>query len=551
MQIQVDGKTVVLDKNDFLAQGGEGSVFVKNRTAFKIYTDTSKMIPVGKIKELSVLDNKNIIKPESVIYQTSVPVGYTMHYVRDTVALCQLFTRAFKERNSITPEMSMDLVKEMQALVDYIHLHSILIVDLNELNVLVTPDFKTPYFIDVDSFQTPGYHATALMESVRDRHNDKFTEGTDWFAFAIVTFQLLIGIHPYKGRYSKYKTLDERMLKNISVFHKDVGLPPSCYPTSVIPYEYRNWYIDVFEKGSRSMPPRDGKGLIVILPTKIVGGDKLKTILLYSAEAAITHYDNSFGHECICLKNGIVYDKRTRFDVTGKYWVGFYIGAPIVATVVNETLELTNCMFGKPIKIGQLNCDQIMAYSGRIYVKSDNKIVEIELLGDIFNPIAAPKLVGNVLSNATTLYPGLAIQNLLGAYYVSIFPSSGMCLQYKLDPLSGYRILDGKYDKGVLMLVGVKNGKYDRFVYVEEDNKMQVCAEVKDVTYSGCNFVVLDNGVCVSIDEKDKVVAFNKHTPSKVTEISDPSIRNGMRLYTDGAKVTAVEGNSLFSLNMV
>ena len=52
---KIGNTTVSLSNNDFLAKGGEGEVYVKGSTAYKIYTDKSKMIPAGKIQELSSL----------------------------------------------------------------------------------------------------------------------------------------------------------------------------------------------------------------------------------------------------------------------------------------------------------------------------------------------------------------------------------------------------------------------------------------------------------------------------------------------------------------
>jgi len=72
---------------------------------------------------------------------------------------------------------------------------------------MITNNYKTPIFLDVDSYQTPSFHADALMESVRDPliQNNKFTELSDWYSFGIVVFQMYIGIHPFKGRHPNFK----------------------------------------------------------------------------------------------------------------------------------------------------------------------------------------------------------------------------------------------------------------------------------------------------------------------------------------------------------
>jgi hypothetical protein len=52
-----------LGRSDFKAQGGEGAVYVKGSTAYKIYANPTRAIPLAKIDELSALDQPNIIRP--------------------------------------------------------------------------------------------------------------------------------------------------------------------------------------------------------------------------------------------------------------------------------------------------------------------------------------------------------------------------------------------------------------------------------------------------------------------------------------------------------
>ena len=192
-----------LGKAEFKAQGGEGSVYVKGSNAYKIYTDPSRCIQQAKIDELAMLVQPNIIRPlELILDGRNRPVGYSMRYVGKAHSLCQLFPRAFRQRNNITPELTLRLVRQLQTGVSHVHSRGILIVDLNELNFLVSSDFKELFFIDVDSYQTPSFPATVLMESVRDRHAKTFSTDSDWFSFAVVSFQMFVGIHPFQRNVS-------------------------------------------------------------------------------------------------------------------------------------------------------------------------------------------------------------------------------------------------------------------------------------------------------------------------------------------------------------
>ena len=260
MNIIVSGKNIRLGKSCFVAQGGEGSVYAKDGVAYKIYSDPKKMISESKINELSKLTLKNIIKPLDIITSNRKPVGYTMKFLRNTFPLCQVFTKSFRTRHNIQQDTILNLVYKLRDLVEHVHSKKILIVDLNEMNFLVGNKFKTPYAIDVDSYQTQSFSATAIMESIRDRHcNGKFTQGSDWFSFAILSFQLFVGIHPYKGKHPTVKTMDERMKLNISVLNKNVRIPKACQDLSVIPDKFMKWFKMVLEDGERIPPPVDAK----------------------------------------------------------------------------------------------------------------------------------------------------------------------------------------------------------------------------------------------------------------------------------------------------
>jgi hypothetical protein len=548
MKVRVDGKTITLTKGDFLASGGEGSVYVKRNTAFKIYADPKRMIPAGKMGELSVLRNKKIIKPERAIFKNRTPIGYTMRYVRGTYSLCQLFTKSFKDRHGITPNMGLNLVRDMQSTMQEVHDEDILIVDVNEMNFLSNKKFKEVYFIDVDSYQTKSYRATALMESVRDRQGvpGKFNKGTDWFSFAIITFQLMIGLHPYKGKHSTVKGLDARMEKNISVFNKNVKVPKSCMSLKTIPQSYRDWYIAVFEHGLREPPPIDiSKAVPIVLTRVITGSDNFEIKELFECKWDIHQYARYMQSECVIGK-GICFSRRIYLDIDPPCSIGFYGSTPIAARVRNGQLNLTNVRMQKPIPC-DIAAEEVMAYEERLYVKSGENILEIQFFGVETQPIAAQKLVGKTMENASRVFPGMVLQSMLGSYYASVFPGAGQCVQHRLEFLDGYRVVDAKHEKGVIMVVGIKKGKYDRFVYDTASKKLR---KVSDVSNNGLNFTVLDKGICVGVDEQERVEVFHRHNINKLKIIDDGTIHGGMKLFTDGARVLFADGKKLYSLRM-
>ena len=142
-----------------------------------------------------------------------------MPLATDTVSLAQLTTRAFRQRVGFDDRDALALVAAMRDALARIHAAGIVVVDLSATNVLVRRGRWTPCFIDTDSWQTPTHDATAITPTIRDprAHGPRFDPGSDWFAFAVVTFELLVGIHPFTGKYPDVRSFSQRMRAGLSV----------------------------------------------------------------------------------------------------------------------------------------------------------------------------------------------------------------------------------------------------------------------------------------------------------------------------------------------
>ena len=133
----------------------------------------------------------------------------------------------------------------------------------------------------------------------------------------------------------------------------------------------------------------------------------------------------------------------------------------------------------------------------------------------------------------------MIVQNLFDAHYVSLFPESKQCQQIALRELDGNNVIDAKFENRVLMIVAVdKKGHYNRFTFVfREDWKSYTFSKKENITYTGLNFTVLDNGVCIFIDEEENIEIFHVNKPDALKELIDDSIRNDMLLHHKGASV--------------
>lgn len=562
MRVYVKGQPEVsLTKSHFVAEGGEGKVFVHGDTGYKVFHDPDKAVASGKIQDLSRITDHRVIAPKDPLYRgrKALHVGHTFKFVRDTWTLCQLFPRAFREREGFDHKKALELVQQIQVGVRAVHQANVLIVDLNEMNFLVSRDFSTPYFIDVDSYQTPRYPATAIMPSVRDpqvRGLD-FNEGSDWFSFAVVSFQLFVGIHPFKGKHPDVKGLEERMKAGISIFDKAVKIPRTAYGLDAIPSSYRDWYEDVFVHGHRNAPPDGSHHVIVLRPVvrKIAGTDNFEITEVAEHDKDIRDLFVGGGHSVVWSDEQILVDRRH-----AGYWptpvaVGFtpkhghpiaalsdpYVGTTLMDTTTKEMLK--DVIFPK---------GEMVAANETIYIRSRDKILEVVLTEAGNRILASTRVAANVLENACKLYEGVAIQSLLGEPHVSIFPRRSACYQLTVPELKGHKIVQAKHDGGVLMVLAAEKGTYHRFVFRFDDRYATYdVRKVEDVSPTDLNFITLDSGVCVCVNEEENLELFScKKGSQSVKTVDDPVLGGDMRLAKDGGTLLFYRGNKIYSMRM-
>lgn len=556
--IKGTNKKIRLGKNQFIGSGGEGSIFASKGKAFKLYANPKNMIPYAKMQELSAITNPNVIKPEQIVLNNKQkPIGYTMRHVSNTFALCQIFPKAFRDREGLDTDMVLKLVQRMQTTIFDIHkISGILIVDLNEMNFLIDKKFKEAYFIDVDSYKTASFSPTAIMESIRDWHSSSFSHLTDWFSFGVLSFQMFVGIHPFKGKHPSIKGMKDRMLANIPVFHKDVRFPKVCLPFDVIPPAYKDWYKALFYDGKRVAPPADAVQTIIIpvVVQTIMGNEDFEITEIFGYDSNIVRFVSIDGTRAIVTKNTLyINNKNVVHDCGSNVHIGI---TPLTNKVISATIKDGHLVLFNSTDMAapshNILAEDIMSYQGRIYIKNGDLLSEIEFVEMGKNVHAVPRTVANVMENATKLFDGVIIQNVIGAFMASVFPSSGMHYQIQCPEFKGYQIIDAKFSNNVLIVIGSKKGEYDKFILKFDDKfSSYSLRKVDDVTYCGINFAVLENGLVVHINENEEVEIFsNKKDANKVKVIDSSVISGDMKLFSDGVKVVFAKGKKLYRLKM-
>ena len=131
------------------------------------------------------------------------------------------------------------------------------------------------------------------------------------------------------------------------------------------------------------------------------------------------------------------------------------------------------------------------------------------------------------------------------------FPAPAHCHSVRIKELDGHRIVDGKFDNNVLMLVGERNGVYSKFIlrfdtsYATYDIRI-----VNDIAYEGLNFVTLDNGICLHLNENEELEIFSSRIHANGLNILADATLQGARLFKHGTQALFSRDDTLYSMTM-
>lgn len=565
VRIGAGGAITTLTDKQYLAAGGEASIYVNGRTAFKIFHEPKKsMLPSKKIEELAQIKNQQVVIPTEIIYDASSgePLGYTTHYVVDAFPLARFFTRTFKDENGIDNQMIAELVKRQQQIVADVHSAHCLVVDLNELNVLVKlGNDLEPWFIDTNSYATPSFRATAIMDSVRDRRVSQVKGDqlfynpdnlSDWFSWGILAFWAYTNVHPYRGSHPNYKPKDKskQMDDGISVFHKGVRVPPSVNDFNIIPRRHLEWFKAVFLKNERSVPPLPDSSVPLAVPAAYVtvsGTSRISVKQVAAFSDAVLSVAELMGTLYAVTKSAICFGKRE---------VPLPLKArKVLLSVAPDGTVVTASLLGSKVRFNQLDnqadvgtiaSTTMFARNSAIYTIANGKMIENTFRQMGTKIVHRTTEVENVSMMTASVFDGCIVQDLLGKKYLTIPYALGRSFSKYVPQLDKFRVIDAKSDKTVTVILAERNGVYHRFVIVfDATYKSFEVRETKDVAYDTINFTVV-GGLCLLLSSPTELELFT--TAKQYETVSDPPFDSTMRLFSTSNGAFFINGNTIHQI---
>lgn len=253
------GEKIALKDADWLGAGGEGSVWrVDDKTAVKIAENPAAYAPKAqKARLLAAIRHPSLVTPTGLALDASgAPIGHFMPLAKGE-PLARYFSPSWRQKNGVGRDELIGLAEKMRLAVERLHAEGVTGGDINEFNWVVAGG--EPRLFDCDSWGVGGLAVSAMLPSIADPlAHGRYGPSSDWFAFAVLAFQLFIGAHPYRGSHPDFgrQALAERMASGASLFDPKASAPPSARDLSEIPPGLRRWMQAVLSpQHLRSAPP--------------------------------------------------------------------------------------------------------------------------------------------------------------------------------------------------------------------------------------------------------------------------------------------------------
>lgn len=213
------GERYQLTNENYIGVGKDGEIFrINDDIAVKIYFEHPiKENLINKLKTLqgqSKSFHQLIVAPKNMVRIEGAPqnqvVGFVMKYLSDAKELDSIKWKSSipDSEQSTFDQIIANFIYDISDALETLHANRIFMCDLKPQNILVS-NLK-PYLVDFDSCAMPNYPGESytvqyLDPRIRDHvpdaigRNEEFSALTDWWALAVIAFELFMGVSPWSG----------------------------------------------------------------------------------------------------------------------------------------------------------------------------------------------------------------------------------------------------------------------------------------------------------------------------------------------------------------
>jgi hypothetical protein len=510
----------------------------------------------GKIQFFRSHPNPYVVAPIGSVTDTNgKDIGFYMPLATGE-ALVRYFTNDYRKLVGFSNGDNILLAKHIHSIVQYVHSNGAIMVDANELGYMVTG--TEPRVLDVDSWVIGGKlpPTVAVMPSIRDWHTAGFTKGSDWFAWAVVTFQLFTGIHPYKGTLAGYgpRDMELRMKERASVFSTGIRLNMSVRDFSCIPGPLLDWYRSTLHDGKREVPPsptdtgisKGGYGVVSYTKVSTTGTLVLEQLLSTHSDAV-----KVFPCGVLLTSGGLLVDMGTGRVLT----TGCTPGCEVVKGV-GGWLVWTGSTYQYLTLSGSLDLPQkpvrgtsIISAGGRVLLVNGPRLTELVLTNLGNRQILSLGTSWDIMEYSTKWFEGFGVQDTLGATYLVLPHGDSACTQLRVPELDGTIPVAGTAGHRFVTVISMtKSGEYIKSeLYLSEDYRSykywSTTTDSPDL-----NVAILPKGVCATIVRDGELTIF---VPSNgnIKKLVDKQVL-GMKLYRWDNRVVGILGGKVWAVSL-
>lgn len=544
---------ITLSPNDYVTSGGEGHVYRKGSLAIKIWNDsadaTRRRMP-DRLARLASLSVSHKAKPEALVTVKGVIAGYLMPWVEGW-GLPLAFTNEWRATHSFDIAETLFFLQQMRDVVLATHAENVVLGDANEFNILGVKN--APCYIDVDSWIPEGFTGDKVLPTIFDQHTAAFSKGADWFAWAVVGFQLLVGIHPYRGSHSGFarNDLTGRMKASVSVFSTDVRTPAAMRPLNAIPGNLRDWFEQVFQHGQRSAPPDftyqvTPVGVPIGIP--VVSTGRVTLTELYDLIAPVSRVA---APGVLLLTNGDLIDlhhgrKFGHASDTDQVFItlpSFTIAAMPTKSGVQDCTIIS--LIGETKLSSMINVVSAWSAENKLFAVLHDSVLEL-LPREMENETRLlPGRRWALNPNATLFGDGVAIYNALGAKFLVVPHDDGFSFVRAphLDTLTSLSMVHR--GRVMVLIAADKRGAYHRLVGVFSDGYTRVTWTQEDAYDVSITDVITDQGIVVRLLPNGQL-ELTQPLGSATPIVTD--IPAGARLFSGPMGVYVAIGDKMFKL---